>query len=335
MNNLSIIVLTYNSEKYIAKCLDAIIENSSKKDEIIVIDNNSTDNTLDILKKYKKDIRLFKVNKNVGISEGRNIGCKYSKNDILVFIDSDIILNEDSITHGKDAFIKYNADALVGIYKEYGDGLNWHPEYNRDLFASKRRKDFKREITFKNYTTFSGGLCMIKKDIFQKYYGFDIKFNGGSCEDIKLELMMIKDGRKIIFERGFNATHCKSYMSFKGLMKRSLNSGRGLGNLIKSIKTCHYKIPFNRQWPYLPISVPIEILLLFLSIFNHYFFILFLILFLYRCASVIFNGNDKLTKKILFLILRVPVDMAMFYSMIKTLLKKGCINDIKYEVKEL
>ena len=65
MNNLSIIVLTYNSEKYIAKCLDAIIENSSKKDEIIVIDNNSTDNTLDILKKYKKDIRLFKVNKNV------------------------------------------------------------------------------------------------------------------------------------------------------------------------------------------------------------------------------------------------------------------------------
>ena len=271
--NLSIIVLTYNSSKHLKECLDSILDNMDKRDELIVIDNNSSDSTKDILKTYKNKANIYYCDKNIGISEGRNLGAKLAKNDTLSFIDSDIILEKNSIKNAKESYVKNNAKALFGFFKESGKGYNWFVEMRRELFSTKRKKNFNKVITLKNFTCFLGGLCLIDTHTFNKYGGFDTSFKDYPSEDINLELLMIRDNVKIIFEKSFLGRHLKSNMEFDGLINKFKKNGISLAKLIKSSIKNKYKIPFNSGWPYLPIVAPIEILLLILSFINIYFMI--------------------------------------------------------------
>ena len=69
----SIVIPTLNSKKYIERCLNSIFRQSFRNYEVIVIDGGSTDGTLNLLKKYKKRIRLFR-NKNDTQSKAINLG---------------------------------------------------------------------------------------------------------------------------------------------------------------------------------------------------------------------------------------------------------------------
>ena len=74
--DISIIVPIYNAEKYLNKCIDSIINQSKKELEIILINDGSTDNSENIIKKYDdKRIKYFK-NKNKGIGTRRKFGIK-------------------------------------------------------------------------------------------------------------------------------------------------------------------------------------------------------------------------------------------------------------------
>lgn len=102
---LSIIVPVYNTEKYLTKCLDSIINQTIKKIEIICVNDGSTDGSLDILEKYQKiDKRIRIINKiNGGLSSARNMGIEYATGEYIAFVDSDdsIELNtyETSLLH--------------------------------------------------------------------------------------------------------------------------------------------------------------------------------------------------------------------------------------------
>lgn len=108
---LNIIIPNYNSEKTIAMTLNSIINSNIKcKYDITVIDNNSNDEGLQIINKFKK-INLIELDKNYGASKARNIGIKKTKGDILIFIDSDIWFNKNSIKLLLDSFDK-NTDIV-------------------------------------------------------------------------------------------------------------------------------------------------------------------------------------------------------------------------------
>ena len=99
MPKLSIIIPAYNAEKYINECIDSILRNSQKslnQTEIIVINDGSTDHTLEKLEKYKeyKNIHIY-TTKNQGVSAARNYGIKLAKGNWITFIDAD-----DKITEG-------------------------------------------------------------------------------------------------------------------------------------------------------------------------------------------------------------------------------------------
>ena len=99
MPKLSIIIPAYNAEKYINECIDSILRNSQNslsQTEIIIINDGSTDRTLEKLKKYKeyKNIHIY-TTKNQGVSAARNYGIKLAKGDWITFIDAD-----DKVTEG-------------------------------------------------------------------------------------------------------------------------------------------------------------------------------------------------------------------------------------------
>ena len=77
MPKISIIVPVYNSEQEIKDCLDSLVEQTEKDLEIIVIDDKSTDHSLEIVESYAKNysnIRVYRNEQNQGVSKTRNIG---------------------------------------------------------------------------------------------------------------------------------------------------------------------------------------------------------------------------------------------------------------------
>ena len=108
---VSVIIQVYNEEKFIKNCLESLMKQEEKPDEIIIVDNNCTDNTIKHVKKYK-DIKIIKETKQ-GMIPARNTGFNNAKNEIIVKCDADTILHPNWIKNIKNNFSQ-NA-SIIGI----------------------------------------------------------------------------------------------------------------------------------------------------------------------------------------------------------------------------
>ena len=88
---ISVIVAVYNTEKYVEKCLNALLNQTYQNLEIIVVEDGSTDNSKEVLKKYadNKKIKIIYNKKNSGLSYSRNVGLENATGDYIGYIDSD------------------------------------------------------------------------------------------------------------------------------------------------------------------------------------------------------------------------------------------------------
>ena len=89
---LSVIVPVHNAERYVGRCLDALLLQDVERYEIICVENGSTDGTLDVLRRYEKeheDVVRVCVNREVGVSSARNRGMELARGEVLAFCDAD------------------------------------------------------------------------------------------------------------------------------------------------------------------------------------------------------------------------------------------------------
>lgn len=110
--SLSIIIPVYNEEGYIGACLDAIASQSEPPDEVIVVDNNSTDRTVEIAKKYSF-VRVLTEPKQ-GVVYARDTGFDAAKSDVIGRIDADTRLPKDWVHHVKATFTHHKTQAATG-----------------------------------------------------------------------------------------------------------------------------------------------------------------------------------------------------------------------------
>mgnify|MGYP001186408237 CR=1 FL=1 len=95
---LSIIIVNYNGKHYLKDCLDSIANYcSSISNEIIIVDNNSSDGSQEYLKENYPGARLFEEKKNLGFGKANNLGVKNSKGDYILLLNNDTILLQDII----------------------------------------------------------------------------------------------------------------------------------------------------------------------------------------------------------------------------------------------
>lgn len=90
--SLAVIIPNYNKEKYLRECLDSVISQTYQPDEIIVVDDVSTDNSREIIKEYAEEhtnIKPLFLEKNGGVSKARNAGLAAAKSEYVTFLDSD------------------------------------------------------------------------------------------------------------------------------------------------------------------------------------------------------------------------------------------------------
>ena len=94
MPKISVIIPVYNGEKYIQRCIDSVFNQTYSNVEIIVVNDGSTDNTENILKKYSNIVLVNK--KNEGVSKARNTGFSLATGDYVYFCDADDYLEKDA-----------------------------------------------------------------------------------------------------------------------------------------------------------------------------------------------------------------------------------------------
>lgn len=115
MPKISIIVPVYNVEKYIAECLESLVNQTFKDIEIVIVDDGSPDNSAKIYEEYAaRDSRIKVVKKkNAGVSEARNTGIDDATGDFLMFVDSDdwMELNGCEILYNE--YLRSGADLVV------------------------------------------------------------------------------------------------------------------------------------------------------------------------------------------------------------------------------
>lgn len=138
---LSIIIPNYNKEKYLKRCLDSIISQTNKNVEIIVVDDCSTDSSIDILNQYNNLI-LIKNKKNLGISDSRNVGIKYASGEYISFMDADDYLLSNYIELIIEK-IKSNDDLYIFDVKK---------ECNQKVYSHNLDGQYSFEYYIKNYT---------------------------------------------------------------------------------------------------------------------------------------------------------------------------------------
>lgn len=115
---ISIIVPIYNSEKYIKRCIDSIINQSYRNIEIILIDDGSTDNSRNICEKYSNIDSRIKVisKKNGGVSSARNEGITNAKGEYIMFVDADDWIEKEAIETLYNALKEHNVDIVRGNF---------------------------------------------------------------------------------------------------------------------------------------------------------------------------------------------------------------------------
>ncbi|MBO5240263.1 MAG: glycosyltransferase family 2 protein [Clostridia bacterium] len=118
MNELvSVIIPVYNGEKFVARCIDSILAQTYKNNEIIIVDDGSVDNTLSILQEYEKLYSFVRVvhTENKGVSHARNIGLDIAKGEYISFVDADDELCTDALERLYQLLNDYGADISCGF----------------------------------------------------------------------------------------------------------------------------------------------------------------------------------------------------------------------------
>lgn len=117
---LSVIIPCYNVEKYLSKCIDSVIDNHLEDLEIILVNDGSKDNTINIINDYKnKYPNIIEVidQKNQGLSMARNAGIEKATGDYITFLDSDDYVDNDFYRKLMDKVKEYQYDIVVADVK--------------------------------------------------------------------------------------------------------------------------------------------------------------------------------------------------------------------------
>jgi GT2 family glycosyltransferase len=175
-----VILVTYNGERWIRKCLDSLVQ-SSYPIEKMIIDNGSSDNTVDIIKEAFRDIELIENNCNLGFGMANNIGLQkvLNKNyDFAFLLNQDAWIESDTIENLIDSI---EQDTEIGIlsplhFTGSGDKFDLNfmryifqsPEFCNDLDSKKQEMQEFYEVPFVNAAAW-----LIRKECIQKIGFFD------------------------------------------------------------------------------------------------------------------------------------------------------------------
>lgn len=110
--SIGAVIVNFNSAEKICESIKSIYNQSTKASEIVVVDNGSTDCSLQNIREEYKEIKIVELTKNMGLPAARNKGVEYLSTDLILFLDDDVYLEEDCLYHMLELYSQTNASAV-------------------------------------------------------------------------------------------------------------------------------------------------------------------------------------------------------------------------------
>jgi glycosyltransferase involved in cell wall biosynthesis len=212
---ISVIIPVHNGSRHLDDCLEALMRSSYSNYEIIVVDDCSTDDSVQIAE--RKGAKVHKMSDRSGPAAARNYGATIAKGKIIVFVDSDVIVQYRTIERVTDDF--RNNPNVVAIFGSYDDS----PAAKDFLSQFKNLlHHFIHQNSKENAKTFWAGFGAIYRDVFLQLNGFDERtYTKPSIEDIELGLRICDAGYQIRLDKDLQVKHLKQW-SWYGLLKTDI-----------------------------------------------------------------------------------------------------------------
>ena len=212
MFDISIIIVNYKVKEYIIPCIESIYKHTSKslRYEILVIDNNSNDGSIDAIKSQFSEVKIYENTENIGFSKAVNQGAETAIGKYIFILNPDTKLIEDSISILFTFLEKNETVAVVGPALVTESGIKqqsyWKEPtlintilsiYHLDFLNYK--KNYRNEIGDKTILVdaISGGAFFVQRDVFQNLNGYHP--NLFWMEDIDFCTKVRKLDNKIIY----------------------------------------------------------------------------------------------------------------------------------------
>lgn len=202
---ISIIVPVHNGSEYISGCIEALRDSSYKSFEIIVVDDGSTDDTVEICK--RAGVRVIELSDQSGPASARNRGAEEAAGEILLFIDSDVVVRKDTIERvARNFCTDPDLTALFGSYDDEPAAPDFFSQYRNLLhhYVHQRSERYAK--------TFWAGCGAVRREVFLEEGGFDKKrFEVPSIEDIEFGYRLFERGYKIVLDKELQVKHLKHW----------------------------------------------------------------------------------------------------------------------------
>lgn len=250
MNSLktSVIIPFYNASETIIRSIESVLNQSVPADEILLINDGSTDDSLEKIEAFLKEkfpinkhINSISLAKNKGVSTARNTGIAYAQHPVHVFLDADDSMHEDKIK------------IVHAFFKEFPDAIGFTHDYSLE-----KQKTLAVKIQFKPYTFFKnifknkgGGSSLVIYDV-DKKWKFNSKMN--YSEDFDLTNQLAITNKFYYCNQNLGIIH-RVIGSAGGLSAEKSKMRKGERQAFKNIKNYAPKyiwiIPFLLMYSYL------------------------------------------------------------------------------------
>ncbi len=199
---ISIIVLVYNTEQYITKCLNSILKQTYEKIEVIVINDGSTDKSSQKINRIAARDKRVKVieRENRGTYQSRLDGVKKAKGKYIMFVDSDDWILKDMVQTMYDRLKEYETDVVRCQYRKYTKDNIMIPKTNLNRNVLMDVEHLEPQFFDLLYrSNYCNTICkqLIKKELLENIT--EIEENLNYCEDLACNLKIYQNMKSILF----------------------------------------------------------------------------------------------------------------------------------------
>lgn len=271
---ISIVIPNYNGSATIGKCLEAAFASSYERFEVIVVDDCSTDRSVEVITKHPCE--LIRLKEHAGAAKSRNVGARHSRGELLFFLDADCLLPENGLAIAAGSAAKYGPQTIVG------GSYTWLP-HDVDFFSMFQSAFIRycetRHVDKPDYIATHA--MVVDAGVFKQSGGFPEEFMP-ILEDVEFSHRMRKANYRLVMEPELvvkhifkfnlmksirNAVRKASYWTTYSLRNHDLlkDSGTASVGLKVNVVTCYLVLGLLLAWgvysmPFLLIPLPLIVL---------------------------------------------------------------------------
>lgn len=203
--SISIVIPTHNGAATLADCLQSVQPALSPLDEIIVVDDASSDGSAEIARRFQ--CRVVRVDVNIGAARAKNCGARVARGDLLFFTDDDVVVSPSALDRLVGDFADARVAGVVGLLEREIPFGNFASRY-KNLWMRFTYARLPREGIGVFYTS----VAAIRREIFLELGGFDENYAGASiAEDTEFGQRIWGAGRRLMLDPHVAGTHYKHY----------------------------------------------------------------------------------------------------------------------------